>query len=196
MKRITLFSTLTESNSATILEQIFPEEMHNKVFAYMPSDGIENVQKYIEEWKVYAQKHGAKFNVIDNTTNSEEEKKKLLDSNTLVVSGGNTFNLLHNLRKSGLDRSIIEFTKKPEFVIAGFSAGAIVLTPSIKICNLPVFSENTIGLDELTGLSVVDFEVFPHYKEHSMKNALEDYRKTTTNIVKEITDEDYISMNL
>lgn len=50
------------------------------------------------------------------------------------------------LRQSGLDKSIKQFLNKPDFVLSGFSAGALVLTPNIKICNLPGFDENMIEL--------------------------------------------------
>lgn len=196
MKRITLFSALTDSNEKTILNQILPAELIDKTIAYMPSEGIESAQEYIKQWGAIAQEHDAKFSVINNRTLAKEEQNKLLASNVLVISGGNTFNLLHNLIESGLDTSIRQFLNKPNFVLAGFSAGAIVLTPSIKICNLPDFDENLVGLKDLDSLGIVDFEVFPHYKKDIHEKILQDYRKVTDNYVCEITDEDYISIDL
>lgn len=195
MKRIVLFSTLTESNSKTILEQIFPKEIKTKVFSYVPSSGIEGAELYIEQWRAIAQKFKAQFNVIDNSTYDHKQHTKLLSSNIVVISGGNTFNLLRNLRKSGLDKSIKEFVTKPDFVLAGFSAGALVLTPTITVCDLPNFDENLVGLDDLSGLGIVDFEIFPHYDEQTQKTILDNYRETTASKVREITDEDYISID-
>ena len=196
MKRITLFSTLTSSNEELILNQILPAELIDKTIAYMPSEGVEDTHGYIKQWEVIAKKYGARLNVINNQIQSLEEQDKLLASNILVISGGNTFNLLRNLRESGLDTSIRQFLNKPNFVLSGFSAGALVLTPNIKICNLPNFDENSAGLKDLDSLGVVDFEVFPHYKKDVHKKMLEDYRKTTDNHVREITDEDYISIDM
>lgn len=196
MKKITLFSALTDNNKETILSQIIPAEMLNKTIAYMPSGGTEGAQEYIKQWGCIARNHGAKFNVIDNLIRSETEKNKLLDSNILVISGGNTFNLLHNLRRSGLDMSIKQFLEKQSFVLSGYSAGALVLTPTIEICNLPGFDENLIGLKDLSALKVVDFEIFPHYKKDLHEKMLEDYRNTTRHRVREITDEDYINIDL
>ena len=51
MKRIVLFSTLTESNHEAVLSQIFPTNIQDKVFSYMPSGGIEGAEQYIEEWR-------------------------------------------------------------------------------------------------------------------------------------------------
>jgi len=194
MKRILLFSNLTENNRKAVLSQLFPAELKYKVFSYIPSNGIKGAEPYIKEWQVIAQDYNAQFNVIDNSVNNNEEHKKLLYSNIVLISGGNTFGLLQNLRSSGLDKSIEKFTEKSDFVLAGFSAGALVLTPRIDICNLPNFDENLVTLKDFIGLGIVDFEVFPHYDEHSQKATLEDYRKTTANSVREITDEGYISI--
>lgn len=196
MKRITLFSTLTGRNEKTILKQILPTELINKTIAYMPSGGVEGAGEYIHQWEVIAREHGATFNVINNQICSVEEQDKILASNILVISGGNTFNLLHNLRESGLDNVIKQFLKKSDFVLSGFSAGALVLTPNIKICDLPGFDENMIELKGLEALSIVDFEIFPHYNKDIHEKMLMDYRKTTSNRVREITDEDYINIDL
>ncbi len=194
MKRILLFSSLTESNRKIILNQLFPLALQNKVFSYVPSNGVKGSELYIKQWRLIAQDYNAEFNVIDNSINDVEEQRKLLYSNIVLLSGGNTFGLLQNLRSSGLDKSIKEFVKKSDFVLSGFSAGALVLTPTIEICSLPDFDENLVGLKDLTGLGIVDFEVFPHYSEKLQKTVLESYRKTTTNKVREITDEDYITL--
>lgn len=196
MKRITLFSTLNDSNEETILGQILPMELAEKVIAYMPSEGVEDAQEYIKQWQGISKKYNAKLNVINNGVQSLEEQNKLLSSNILVISGGNTFNLLNNLRESGLDKSIKLFIDKPDFVISGFSAGAIVLTPNINMCNLPDFDENLIGLEDLGSLGIVDFEIFPHYKKEIHEKILNDYRELTANRVYEITDEDYITIDL
>jgi len=196
MKRVILFSDLTENNTENILSQIFPVDIPNKVFSYMPSGGVKNAQDYIAQWEVIAHRHGAKFNIIDNALHSHEDQRKLLESNILLISGGNTFNLLRNLRKSGLDQSVKEFVMKRDFVLAGFSAGGIVLTPTIEVCTLPNFDENITGLENFVGLDIVNFEVFPHYEKHLHESILSEYQKTAKNRVRAITNEDYISINL
>lgn len=195
MKRVVLFSALTESNSKTILDLIFPSDIQDKVFSYIPSSGMEGAEPYIEQWREIAKNYEAQFNVIDNSLYDTKQQSKLLSSNIVVISGGNTFNLLRNLRESGLDKSLNEFVKKPDFVLAGFSAGALVLTPTIKVCNLPDFDENLVALDDFSGLGIVDFEIFPHYEKQTQETVLNNYRKIATNKVREITDEDYISLN-
>lgn len=162
----------------------------------MPSSGIQGSESYTAQWKNIADEYGVRFVAIDNTSSKDAERNKLLKSHTLLISGGNTFQLLHNLRKSGLDKAVVEFSHKQNVLLAGFSAGAIVLTPTIKICELPGFDENIIGLEDLNGLGIVDFEVYPHYNKHLHEGTLVDYRKTTINEVREITNADYILVPL
>ena len=197
MRKIVLFSTPTPANIDKILELVFPKEIERKVCAYMPSDGANCPQKYQDEWKGYAEECGAEFIYIDNSKeNANDEFAKLLEATVLIITGGNTFKLLDNLRKSGLDKAIQEFANKKEFVLAGFSAGALVLTPTIEICNLPNYDKNEVGLKDLRGLDVVNFEVFPHYSEQEQKNILDKYKGRAKNEVKEITNDDFIVIDL
>ncbi len=197
MKRIILFSTPTSGNLDKILSLVFPKQMEHKIFAYMPSDGANFPQKYRDEWEGYAEKHGAEFRYIDNSKeNAVDEVNKLFGANILIITGGNTFKLLDNLRRSGLDKAIKEFINKDEFVLAGFSAGALVLTPTIEVCNLPNYDKNEVGLNDLNGLNIVNFEVFPHYSEQEHKGLLSEYKAQSKNEVKEITNEDCIVLDL
>lgn len=197
MKKVVLFSNLTEVNTEKITSLIFPKEIKDKSFAFMPSDGIVNCkQEYIDQWQNIAHKFNASFIVIDNRSqNTEEEMSKLESSNILVISGGNTFKLLENLRKSGLDKVVQVFTRKENFILSGYSAGALVLTPTIEICNLPKYDKNTVGVRDLTGLQLVDFEIFPHYKPEDEK-VFQDYSKKTKLEVKTITNDGFIEQNI
>lgn len=191
-RRIILFSTPTDSNRNTILNLLFSNTIKNKVFAYMPSDGANNPQKYTDIWKGFAQKYGAEFNYIDNSKkDASEDTQKLLRSNILLITGGNTFKLLYLLKRSGLDKAVIEFSKKDEFVMAGFSAGALVMTPNINICSLSYFDPNEVEISDLSALSIVNYEVFPHFDD-SKKNLYQSYQSTTNNIVKKIGEDEYI----
>lgn len=196
MKRIVLFSQPTEKNIKQILDLTFPKEIDQKILAYMPSDGANCPQKYIGEWQKYAENYQAEFKYVDNSKiNATDEQEKLLGANILVITGGNTFTLLRNLHQSGLFKTVQEFVKKEEFVLSGFSAGAIILSPTIQICNLHDFDENLVGLRDLTGLNIIDFEVFPHYSK-DQKETFEKYKKTTQNEVKTISNDEFITLNL
>lgn len=194
MQKIVVFSTPTKANLKHILSAIFPSRMKNKILAYMPSDGANCPLKYRKIWRDYAESNSSKFLYIDNSKIGKEaqrEKKKLFSANILTITGGNTFTLLRNLRRSGLDKTIIEFSKKPEFILSGFSAGAIVLTPTIATSGIKGYDRNEVNLKDLTGLRILKFEIFAHYSKEWEK-LVANYEKTTQNEVKKLSDDDYL----
>ncbi|MCB9824008.1 Type 1 glutamine amidotransferase-like domain-containing protein [Candidatus Nomurabacteria bacterium] len=196
MKRYVLFSMPMPEVIRKITPLLFPKELARKVFAYMPSDGsdTESNEKYTPFWEILAKDLDAKFNFIDNSSSDDSEKEKLRESNILLITGGNTFTLLNNIRSNELDKEIIKMTNKDDFVIAGFSAGAAILTPTINIVTKEWSygkDSNNVGLDNLAGLNLVDFEVLPHYTETD-EESLEKYSKQSKYDVEPIPDDFYI----
>ena len=81
----------------------------------------------------------------------------------LFIGGGNTFDLLAELRASGLARAVSEFERRGGAVFGG-SAGAIVLGASIETalhCDT-----NLAGLSDPTGLDLLaGHDVWCHFEE-------------------------------
>ena len=205
MRRIVLFST-PELNDKfpEILTLIFPSEISTKKALFMPSQGVSNTQqKFFDEWNGYAEEYNIQLEYIDNTAaNKRKEIKKLNRSNILIISGGNPFTLLNNLRKSGLDKAIVKFTRKKEFILVGYSAGALILTPSLIIAK--IISENDpdkmkylsqIDLHNLNGLGIVEFEIIPHYSKVKHEKIIRQYVEQNNRVVKTIADDEYIVIN-
>ena len=196
MKRVILFSKLTDQNKAKLLKKIFPKELKNKRLAYMPSDGREMRPKYISQWRNYALNNNSEFVVVNNSKRGQaasKEANKIRSANILIITGGNTFTLLNHLRRSGLDKAVKEFVSKDNFVLAGFSAGAIVLTPTIEVATLEGYDENKVGLKNLIGLNIVDFEVLPHYSA-DWEQKVNEYQ--TSNELKKLSDEEALIVEL
>ena len=144
MAKYILFSNQQNNdNIQKILDEIFPDSFRKKRAAFMPSQGLKlTKQKYIDEWKNWATKYGADFCLLDNACEDCEvsedynvEHQKLHDSNILIISGGNVYQLLLNLRQSGFDKEILKFCQSPNVIVAGYSAGAVVLSPTIEVAN-------------------------------------------------------------
>jgi dipeptidase E len=94
------------------------------------------------------------------------EIKILLQSDVIYLAGGNTYTFLHHLRSSGLLPVLKRFANQGG-VLAGLSAGAILLTPTISLAGIPSYDvdENEVGLTapaELKALDLVPFEFSPH----------------------------------
>lgn len=195
MKRLVLFSTPTTENRERVLDSLLPNSITSKVLGYLASDGANSPAEYVNLWRGWAETSGWQLIEINNSLTGEAavaERSKLDKCGSLLITGGNTFTLLHHLRASGLDQSIKDFAKGDNFVLGGFSAGAIVLTPTIKLAGeIGDYDENAVGLTDLTGLNIVDYEVLPHYEDRYAAE-LDHYRQSTPNEVKTITDEELI----
>ena len=202
MKRIVLFSTPYNNDKFhEILNLIFPSDMKDKRPLFMPSQGLPNTpQEFLDDWKGFARKFDLIIDYIDNSMiDATSEIEKLMKSNILVISGGDPFQLLINLRKSGLDNAITQFTKKKEFILAGYSAGAYILTPILE--NAKIFNENYPGgkkyktqdkLKDFTGLGIVDFEIIAHYSETQHREIFKNYIENNRRIVKTIADNQFL----
>ncbi len=85
-------------------------------------------------------------------------------SDAIFLSGGNTFYFLENLRKRKLLKDLKKFVERGG-VLAGLSAGAIMMTPSVNTAGFPEFDcdENEDGLMDWKAMGLVDFEFFPHF---------------------------------
>ena len=100
------------------------------------------------------------------------------------ISGGNTFELMDFIRKTGLDKIIKSTHTK---VVIGSSAGAVILSSSIFIAS--EFDENTVGMTDMCGLNLIPCwgekptTIIPHYtnqelkrwKRHTEKEVLDEF---------------------
>src|SRR5258707_9745273 len=197
MKRLILFSRPEETVKRKIVPWLFPDEIGQKVVAFLPSEGLCGSEKYVAlapEWEALAEQHHAEFVLIDNAAEkAAEERAKLRRANILFITGGNTCLLLRNLRRSGLDRSIREFIQQEHYVLAGYSAGAMILTPSIayEVVAFDPFANEEAGLLDFEGLHLVEYEIAPHYIDED-KEMLEAYRKTRYHEVRALTDDEFL----
>jgi dipeptidase E len=99
------------------------------------------------------------------------DRKRLLrslhDSDVVYLAGGNTFEFLHHLRESGLLAELTRFHARGG-VLAGLSAGALLLTRDIALAGYPPFDRdpNEVGLAKQSqaALGLVDFDFFPHFR--------------------------------
>jgi dipeptidase E len=115
-----------------------------------------------------------------DTSFSSRELKSALNSDIIYLAGGNTFYFLHHLRKSGLLSELKEYGKSGG-ILAGLSAGAIILTPTIEMAQIPKYDadENDVALKNLKALGLTQFEFSPHYTHSKKRHAeLTAYAKT------------------
>ena len=82
-----------------------------------------------------------------------------MDSDLVYLDGGNTYYFLWHLKKTGLFRLLQDYVSEGG-VLAGCSAGGIIMTPDIRTAGFPNFDkdDNYVGLRDTEGLGVVGFE--------------------------------------
>ncbi|MFZ2226806.1 MAG: Type 1 glutamine amidotransferase-like domain-containing protein [Candidatus Moraniibacteriota bacterium] len=106
----------------------------------------------------------------------ENDLSSLKEYDIYYVCGGNTFYILDRMRKTGLDRILIDAVKQGKFYV-GVSAGSIIPGPDIEAAEMG--DPNDINLEDLTGLKLVPHIVSPHYnlKEESEVEKFKEKRK-------------------
>lgn len=113
---------------------------------------------------------------LRNYFGKKAELQRVLSTFDFVwVRGGNVFLLRQAYRQSGFDEILIQLLRSDDIVYGGFSAGACVLSPSLKgietidskDATAPGYDKNIIW----DGLGVIDFAVAPHYKSDHPESA-------------------------
>lgn len=126
------------------------------------------------------------FNTVDFIDIEDDQGADFSKYSVIYVCGGNTFKLLKDAREANFKDSIIKLLEHGGIYI-GVSAGAIILAPTIQIAASVDPESNDVGITDLEGLGLINFEVHPHH-DPSHDKELSAYQKTTTNKVVRISN--------
>jgi dipeptidase E len=155
-----------ESNEA--MDRALLRNLGNRrpTFTFIPSafeDHLTDYDEFIERFSSYAY---INFNLIHaDRPLLRRDRFRALNSDVVYLSGGNTFHFLYNLRRADLLDDLKYFVSTGG-LLAGHSAGSILMTPSIHTASFPHFDrdDNEVGINDWRGLKLVPFEFFPHYR--------------------------------
>lgn len=96
-------------------------------------------------------------------TKGNRLKNQLKDCHALWINGGNTFFLLEQVRKSGLQKYLNTLLEN-NCLYVGVSAGSIVAGQTITTATWEGYDDQSVvNLKDLTGLKLVRAEIFTHY---------------------------------
>lgn len=126
------------------------------------------------------------FNKVDFIDIESNPQTDFSRYSVIYVCGGNTFKLLKYARETKFKDAIIKLLERDGIYI-GVSAGAIILAPTIQIAASVDPEPNDVGITDLEGLNLINFEVHPHY-DPSHEKELSSYQKTTINKVVRISN--------
>jgi len=93
----------------------------------------------------------------------------LKDIDVAYLSGGNTFYLLLQARKSGFDKFVRKFMDNGGIYI-GTSAGSIAAAPDVYVARKNKHEPYVNELKTFEGFNLVDFVVFPHWGSEDFKD--------------------------
>ncbi len=161
MKKLLLISNSTNAGEEYLLWpqtyiKDFLDKYEVKKVLFIPFAGV------TVNWDNYSNKVRAVFKKLgfelESIHDSPTPLKSVFEAEAIVIGGGNTFNLVHHLHKTGLMEAIAERTESGLPYI-GWSAGSNVACPSLKTTNdMPI-----IQPESFDSLSLVPFQINPHY---------------------------------
>ncbi len=178
-----MFLCSSFKDSYSLLSDFTGESFKGKRVTFFPTaSAVEEVTHYVEAAKEAFHQLGMQLETVQIAEQSTEEITKMMKQNEVIyVSGGNTFYLLQELRKHGLDDVLKEEINKGKLYI-GESAGSIIMAPSIEYISLMDERQKAPELSSYQGFNEVSRYPVPHvhntYLGDAAQQILKQYEKT------------------
>lgn len=167
MKILLTSQGLPKELKDTFLSLLIKSPAENKVsFITTAAFGNEDNPTWLEVYRKQLRDYGVKdIEDLDLKDKKQEELRKILENKDIIfVNGGNTFYLLHWIKKSGFYKVLPKLLRDEKLFI-GISAGSYVCGPTIEQANWKHANRNKIGLNDLQGLQMVSFLIKAHFKK-------------------------------
>ena len=170
MKRLFLCSSFADV--ANLLIDFANENLKGKIIAFIPTASLtESIRFYVKTGKKALEKVGMIVEEVEITQFSNEEISSILHKcDYIYITGGNTFFLLQELKRKGVDKIISEQVKSGKLYI-GESAGAIIASPDTEYMKNVNFDpiKKAPELEDYSSLGLVDFYTISHYGNFPFK---------------------------
>lgn len=175
MKLLLTSSGLSKRAIGEKLQQMVSKPPSDCKVGFIPTAA--NVEPYNKDWMIaqfgQLQRYGFyQIDIVDIAANGVDWRDRLADVDVLWLSGGNTFYLLDQVRRTGFDEWLKQYGQDKVYV--GGSASSILVTPTIAIAE--EIDDNVVELEDLRGLGLVNFEINVHCDAEGLR-ATEEYAK-------------------
>lgn len=181
MKKLFLTSSFKD---VYLIFKNFQNDLNGKRVTFIPTASIvEDVVFYVKEGKKSLEKLGLIVDELEiSTASTDEIERKIKNNDFIYVTGGNTFFLLQELKRTGADKLIISEVENGKVYI-GESAGSIVTSNNIEYVEDMDNIEKAPNLKEYSGLGLINFYPIPHYNCFPFKKIVQNIiNKYTSNI--------------
>lgn len=161
---------------------LIKEKIENKKVVFIPTASInEGYTGYVGSARKLFKKMGANLTEIDISKEDSKTIEAVFEETDIIYfTGGNSFFLIDQLRKTGVDKLLKKELKKGKLMI-GESAGSVICAPSISYIEIMDEKPEDYSQIDDNGLNLIDFYVLPHYLTSPFK-------KITATILKKFSD--------
>ena len=168
---------------------LIKEEIDNKKVAFIPTASLhEGYTGYVGSARKLFKKLGASVTEIDISTEAYSTIQAVFeDADVIYFTGGNSFFLMDQLRKTETDELLKKELANGKLMI-GESAGAIICAPTIQYIEQMDEKPEDYSQENNEGLDLIDFYVLPHYLTAPFK-------KITERIMAEFSDLNICAIN-
>ena len=168
---------------------LIKEEIENKKVAFIPTASLrEGYTGYVGSARKLFKKLGAIVTEIDISTEAYSTIQSVFeDADVIYFTGGNSFFLMDQLRKTRTDGLLKKELANGKLMI-GESAGAIICAPTIQYIEQMDEKPEDYSQEDNEGLDLIDFYVLPHYLTAPFK-------KITERIMAEFSDLNICAIN-
>ena len=168
---------------------LIKEEIDNKKVAFIPTASLhEGYTGYVGSARKLFKKLGASVTEIDISTEAYSTIQAVFeDADVIYFTGGNSFFLMDQLRKTETDELLKKELANGKLMI-GESAGAIICAPTIQYIEHLDEKPEDYSQEDNEGLDLIDFYVLPHYLTAPFK-------KITERIMAEFSDLNICAIN-
>ena len=161
MKKLFLVSSFKDvANKFTDFEK----DLSGKTVTFIPTASkVESVVFYVSAGRKALEKMGLTIDELEiSTATTDDIHAKIKNNDFIYVTGGNTFYLLQELKRTGADKIIIDEINSGKLYI-GESAGAMVASANVEYATEMDSVKKAPNLESLDALGLVDFYTVPHY---------------------------------
>ena len=168
---------------------LIKEDIDNKKVAFIPTASLhEGYTGYVGSARKLFKKLGASVTEIDISTEAYSTIQAVFeDADVIYFTGGNSFFLMDQLRKTETDELLKKELANGKLMI-GESAGAIICAPTIQYIEQMDEKPEDYSQEDNEGLDLIDFYVLPHYLTAPFK-------KITERIMAEFSDLNICAIN-
>lgn len=165
----------------------FEKNVKGKRVTFIPTaSNVEKVVFYVNQGRAALEEMGLIIDELElSTANAKDIHTKIKNNDFIYVTGGNTFYLLQELKRTGADKLIIDAIHSGKLYI-GESAGAIIVSANIAYVQGMDSIKKAPNIENLDALGLVEFYAVPHYTNSPFKKIVQkiiDTYSSTLNLI-------------